>query len=201
LRGVGHVSAIATGIFRAQITGYGLRDADGSQSVGVVLQVLLLEMWNGQEWDEWEQYDMEATGTLWIVKKRRDVNQSAKVEDLAEARGLGRDVLDRCSARPGSRPSARWSVKRGRLQGRDPVPDRVRQRRTTAPWAVSTSARTKAASWPPATGPGLRAIAANVKRNGAAPAAPPASSRPSPPPNSSRPTPPPPASQGEDIPF
>lgn len=71
------------GQFRAQITDYGLTESkDGA--VGITLKVKLLEWFdltakdeNGEQgaWIPWEQYDMQAEGTAWVVKKTGEMNE------------------------------------------------------------------------------------------------------------------------------
>jgi hypothetical protein len=187
------------GTFRAQIKGYGIRDADGSQSVGVVLQVLLLELWNGTAWDEWEQYEMEAEGTLWVVKKNGEINQSA-AESLTKYAGWDGSFS--------SLFSQTWQPTKCQVVvKRDDYKGEVRYRvefvngYDRTPGAVSSVSESKARELETRYGSQFRAIAGNSKRNGPAPAAPANGGKPAPPPSSSRPTPPPPANQTEDIPF
>lgn len=66
-----------TGIFRAEIVEYGLREME-SQAVAVAVRAKILEAWNPEKetWDDWQQYEVEATGLIWVVKKNGSMNQN-----------------------------------------------------------------------------------------------------------------------------
>jgi hypothetical protein len=73
------------GNFRAEIVEYGLKatDKDDSKSVAVSFRVLLTEWWDGEKWVPWSEYEMEAHGDAWIVKKDGKLNQRA-INDLCK---------------------------------------------------------------------------------------------------------------------
>jgi hypothetical protein len=85
-----------TGSFRAEILDYGLKKMD-SGAVAVALHVKLTEMWDGENWQPWAEYDMEAFGDVWIVKKDGKLNErqaralmqyagwNASLESIADA--------------------------------------------------------------------------------------------------------------------
>lgn len=73
------------GVFRAEIIEYGLKQMD-SGSVAVSLRCKLLEMWDGKEWQPWAQYEMEAKGDVWVIKKDGNANESA-AESLMQHAG------------------------------------------------------------------------------------------------------------------
>lgn len=58
------------GTFRAEIIGYRLAEFD-SGAVAVEIKAKLLEWWSEQnkEWSPWEEYQFEAEGPIFIVKK------------------------------------------------------------------------------------------------------------------------------------
>lgn len=62
-----------TGWFRAIILDYGLKKMD-SGAVAVAIHVKLTEMWDDEKWIPWGEYDMEAFGDVWIVKKDGKLN-------------------------------------------------------------------------------------------------------------------------------
>lgn len=64
------------GDFRGRITDYGLRKYD-SGAVAVAVQVAIDECWNGESWDDWREFDVEAIGYINIVKKDKTLNQGA----------------------------------------------------------------------------------------------------------------------------
>ena len=83
------------GHFRARIVEYGMCQASdaASQSVGVQIKVALTEMWDPDRegWMSWSEYDQEATGTLWIVKKDGTLNDMA-CRSLVQNAGWDGDI-------------------------------------------------------------------------------------------------------------
>jgi hypothetical protein len=81
------------GTFRAEITEYGLSEMD-SGSMAVKLKVKLLELWNKTEcqWEQWAQYDMEAEGSVWIVKKNNGGLNQRAAESLINFAGWDGDL-------------------------------------------------------------------------------------------------------------
>lgn len=73
------------GQFRAKILEYGIRPAD-SGAVAVSLHVHLTELWSGDQWHPWAEYQMEAFGDVWVVKKNGEVSQDA-AENLMRCTG------------------------------------------------------------------------------------------------------------------
>lgn len=68
------------GVFRGELTAPSLvKGKDPSRSVGIGFVAKLAEMWNETErqWEPWSHYDMEAHGTVWVIKKDGSVNQNA----------------------------------------------------------------------------------------------------------------------------
>jgi hypothetical protein len=61
------------GNFRGQITSYGLYEPgkDGSKSVAISVVAYVTEAWDAdaKEWLDWRDYQLEASGDLWIVKR------------------------------------------------------------------------------------------------------------------------------------
>ncbi len=77
------------GVYKARITDFGLIEAD-SGAVGVSIRTALYERWTPDQ--EWEVCDLEAEGTLWIVKKDGSANTPA-VESLVNHAGWNGNVL------------------------------------------------------------------------------------------------------------
>lgn len=75
------------GTFRGNIVAATLREADsGAQAVS--LTVAITEMWVPEEstWEDWRQYDVEASGDIWVIKKDTTVNE-AQVRALVDHAG------------------------------------------------------------------------------------------------------------------
>lgn len=68
------------GHFRAEIVEYGLKEAE-SKSVAISFRVQLTEWWDGEKWVNWRDYEMDAYGDSWIVKKDGKLNDRA-VNDM-----------------------------------------------------------------------------------------------------------------------
>lgn len=66
------------GSFKAQIIDYGMKKAE-SGAIAVTLKVKLMAMWDPetQSWLPWSDYDMEAWGDLYVVKKDSTLNETA----------------------------------------------------------------------------------------------------------------------------
>lgn len=83
------VAADRAGSFKAEIIEYGIFEADsGAVSVNIVAK--LLEMWDGEQWQPWD-YDMEAEGGIWVVKKDGKLNDKS-VESLMRYTGWNGDI-------------------------------------------------------------------------------------------------------------
>lgn len=183
------------GTFKAKITDYGTRETEG-QAVAVTIQVTLLEMWDGSEWQEWEQYGMEAAGDLWVVKKDGTPNNNP-AKSLIEHAGWDGSFAS-ITNRTWQPTPCQVVIKR------DDYKDQVRYRvefvnaYDRTPGQVSNVSPDKARELDGRFGSHFRALAGNTKRNGSAPAP----GKPATPPASSRPTPPPvQAGTSGEIPF
>lgn len=73
------------GTFRGQIISYALQEAK-SGALAVQITARLDEFWNGEEWDDWREYDVDAQGYIWIIKKDGSEHQS-QVTALVEHAG------------------------------------------------------------------------------------------------------------------
>lgn len=74
------------GYFRGSIIDYALQKSDSSESVGIAIVAHLTEIYADGLWEDWSQYEIEARGTLWIIKKDGSVNTS-QVNTLATVGG------------------------------------------------------------------------------------------------------------------
>ena len=179
------------GHFRARIESYGLRE-EASGAVGITLQVKLLEIldMNGDEpqWLSWAEYNMECTGTIYIIKRYGKVNQ-VQAESLMRYAGWDGNF--------DSIVNEKWDHTDFSCSVEPDVDKNGKQRGFRVgfindwnymPGARSNVDATKAREIQSKHGSALRAIAANVKRN--VPSVP-----------SSRPTAPPPPMQLADPPL
>jgi len=75
------------GIFRGVPIEVGMEASERSPSIGLRIVMSVKECLNQQtnEWDDWDSYDVRASGTLWIIKKDGSINEMS-----AE---MARDVL------------------------------------------------------------------------------------------------------------
>jgi len=83
------------GTFRAQITDYCLMAPFKSGAIPLSITVQLTEMWDadaGQdgEWVPWAEYEMQADGLQWLVKKDGSLNEST-VQNLIDHAGWDGD--------------------------------------------------------------------------------------------------------------
>lgn len=193
------------GIFKAKITGYGLTESEKG-AVGIVLKAELTDLWDptNKEWYPWAQYEQEAEGAIWIVKKDGTINQ------------LGADSLIKCAGWDGNLESITgetWqptpvqvAIDSDEYNGKTRFRINFVNPFDRTPGMMSTVSADKARELQNRFGGLLRAIAGNARRNGATPnGAPPPPARPA------SPAPPPPPVgagarpgddyPGEEIPF
>jgi hypothetical protein len=188
------------GDFRGSIIDYGLKEVD-SGAVAVSLVVSITEMWDpaNKEWGAWDEYQQEATGDVWIIKKDGGgVNENGS-QSLVRNAGWNGDLL--------SIINKTWEPCRIAFSVvRDVYKDVARFKIgfindfNRAPGAAGNVTPDKAKELATRFGAQLRAIAGNAKRNAPATNGTP----PKPPPPSNLTPTPTPASVGSDpndIPF
>ena len=184
-----------TGDFKAEIIEYGLREIEGRQSVCVPIRALLTEMWDGEKWIDWREYQMAAEGDLWIGKSDGTANER-QIESLIKYAGWD-----------GSLPAlvdGSWKPTPCQVQVQlDEYKDQKRYKiswlnpidRTPGGGALSNVDDSKVKALEARFGSTLRALSGNVRRNQA-----PAASKPSAPPKPPANAQPVGAANGE-IPF
>ncbi len=66
------------GIFKAEITDFGLKQME-SGAVGISVRVALTDIWtrDTETWENWRDFDMIASGDIWVIKKDGQINQGA----------------------------------------------------------------------------------------------------------------------------
>lgn len=166
-----------TGSFRAEILDYGLKEMD-SGAVAVALHVKLTEMWDGENWQPWGEYDMEAYGDVWIVKKDGKLNDR---QAKALINFAGWDASLSSIAEETWKPTpCQVEITHERYKDQDQY--RISWvndfDRTPGAGAQSNVDANKLKELEARFGSPLRALQGNVKRNGAAPS----TKKPSPPP-------------------
>lgn len=80
------------GTFRADIIGYGLKEME-SNAVAVNVHVVLTEAWDDANaaWVDWREYNVDAYGDIWIVKKDGTVNKKS-AQSLVDCTGWDGDT-------------------------------------------------------------------------------------------------------------
>lgn len=73
------------GTFRGRIVSYGLQEAQ-SKALAVQITARIDEQWVDDHWEDWRQYDVEASGYIWIIKKDGSDNDS-QVRALVDCAG------------------------------------------------------------------------------------------------------------------
>jgi len=74
------------GSFQGRILEYGLKEFE-SGAVAITIKAALDKISNGEHWEDWEQYDMEAIGSLFIIKKDNGGVNNQQVESIVLATG------------------------------------------------------------------------------------------------------------------
>lgn len=182
------------GTFRGNINEYGLKEAE-SGSVAVTIRVYLTEYWDdvNKTWMEWHEYDQEANGDIWIVKKDKTLNQFA-ADSLIKNAAWDGDIE--------SIQNSKWHptpiqvvVKEDTYNGETRLKIAFVNEHGRTPGGLGANmSPEKAKQLQAQFGASLRALAGNVKRESKPNGAPKA-----PPPRQY--APPPPAKTGEEIPF
>lgn len=179
------------GIFRGRIVEYGLREFDSS-AVAITVRAEIDEEWSDDRWEDWRQYDMEAHGLLFIIKKNGDMN-NGQVESLVKSTGWDGSLV--------SIPNQTWKPEPCQFVINEETYKDQKQYRISfvnpydrIPGATSNISEDKVKALEARFGGSLRAIAGSVKRNSTAPA--PAAKMPSP-----KKPPAKVASNGDEIPF
>lgn len=166
-----------TGTFRGPIVSFGLNKAE-SGAVGVAITAMADECFGDGEWHDWRGHEIEASGTIWIVKKDGKLNER-QVQDLISCAGWDGDL--RSIANGTWEPtSIQYQVQEDEYRGE--VQYRIAWLRAydSTPGGGNVDS-SEAASLQQQFGSKLRALAGNSKRNAqppsgrpAKPAAPPA---------------------------
>lgn len=172
------------GTFKAKIESYGLKEMD-TGAVAVTINAHLTDIWNGEGWEPWGDYQQEALGDLWIIKKSGEVNKG-QVEALVQHTGWDGDIA--------SIVDEKWNPKPCVVVVKaDTYKDQTRFKIAfvndidRAPGGMGNVDSAKAKELQARFGAQLRAVAGAVKRNG------------TPPPASKPAAPPPPAKPAQRV--
>lgn len=79
------------GIFRGEIIQFGLNERD-TGSVSLDIKARIDEAWNGEDWEDWRQYECFVDGYLNVIKKDGTVNK-VQYESIASATGWDGDTV------------------------------------------------------------------------------------------------------------
>lgn len=181
------------GTFNATITDFGLKEFQ-SGAVAIAIRVKLDAIWNGESFEGWSQFEQEADGDVWIIKKDGAVNELGAKSLMANAGWDGNiESVSNGSWQP---TECSVSIKREDYNGTTRYKVSFVNAHNKPPsGSLSNIDPDKAKSLANRYGPQMRAIAGNVVRNGA-----PSVGQPPKPP--AKPAPPPaPAATEEKIPF
>ena len=182
-----------SGVFRAEILDYGLKKMD-SGAVSVAIHVLLTEMWDGENWQPWRDYDMEAYGDVWIIKKDGALNDR-QAKALMQYAGWDASLVAITDATWKPTPcQVEITHERYKDQDQFKVSWVNDFNRVPGAGALSNVDSDKVKELEARFGSPLRALQGNVKRNGSAPA----SKKPAPPPKAAVAAG---AASGDGIPF
>lgn len=185
------------GTFRGNIVEYGLKEVE-SGSVAVTMRVQLNEMWNDQnkDWDDWAQYDQEAHGDVWIIKKDKTPNQNA-VTSLCRNAGWDGNIESIQDGKWQPNP-VQVVIVEDHYNGETRMKISFINDFYRTPGGLGANMTPeKAKQLQMQFGSALRAIAGNSKRDASKPNGAPAS----PPPRQYAPPPPPANRSEEEIPF
>jgi hypothetical protein len=78
------------GNFRGLITEYGLRESPGG-ALMLAIRADLTEHYDGEAWSDWGEYQVEAFGSLVLIKKDGNPNKSM-IEAIVESTGWDGDI-------------------------------------------------------------------------------------------------------------
>lgn len=187
------------GSFRATITAFGLKQME-SGAISVAIKATLTELFSDGVWHPWAEYEMEAEGDQWIVKRDGNLNQGAAEALIRHAGWDGN--MESIVGETWQPTPCQVTVKREEYEGKARFKIAFVNAFDRTPGGLSNIDAAKAKELQARFGGQLRAIGGNTKRQGAPvpngkPAVPaPATPRPAPP------APPGyPQVESEEIPF
>lgn len=158
------------GQFRGTITEYGLKEME-SGSVAVSIKAQLTEFYAGEEegWLDWTQYDVEAQGDVWVIKRDKSLNAKA-AESLVKNAGWDGSFT---SVKDGSwQPTpCQFTVKAEEYEGRTYYKIAFVNDFDRTPGGMSNVDDARVKSLESQYGSQMRALFSNTKRNGAKPEA------------------------------
>lgn len=155
------------GQFKGLIVEYGLTEAE-SGALGVNIRVSLTHMWKQGDdfWEPWEQYLMEAEGTIWLVKKDNKGPNAPGIESLVKWAGWDGDLASIQNNTWQPTP-CQVAIKRDEYKGNVRFKIAFVNDHDRTPGAMSNVAPDRIGQLATQYGGQFRAIAANVKRNNA----------------------------------
>lgn len=155
------------GTFKARIESYGVKELE-SGAIAVSICAHLTDIWNGETWEPWGDYQQEALGDLWIVKKDSSINNN-QVEALIKNAGWDGDIASIVDEKWNPTP-CQVVVKADTYKDQTRFKIAFLNALDRAPGGMGNVDSKKAKELQTRFGAQLRAIAGNAKRNGSAPA-------------------------------
>jgi len=156
------------GVFQGIITEYGLREKSETGTLAVAIKAQLDAMWNGEGWDDWKEFEMEASGFLYIIKKDGQPN-TGQVESLVRHAGWDGALKSLIDGTWQPTP-CQFTIKANEYQGKTDYRIDFINELNRVPGQMSNVTDDKLKALEAKFGAPLRAIAGSAKRN-AAPAA------------------------------
>jgi len=155
------------GVFRAEIKAYGLRAME-SGSVCVTIQAALFHFWEGDAWIPWSEYDMEATGDIWIIKTDGTLNDGA-AKSLINNAGWDGSIESIVNETWQPTP-CQVTIKANEYKGQRSLKIAFVNDFDRTPGGLGNVDSDRAKAFQAKFGPSLRAMLGNAKRNTAPPA-------------------------------
>lgn len=157
------------GVFQGVITEYGLREKSETGTLAVAIKAQLDAMWNGEGWDDWKQFEMEASGFLYIIKKDGSPN-TGQVESLVRFAGWDGTLKSLVDGTWQPTP-CQFTIKPNEYQGQTSYRIDFINEHDRVPGQMSNVTDDKLKALEAKFGAPLRAIAGSAKRNATPPAA------------------------------
>lgn len=150
------------GTFQGLIVEFGLREYD-TGSLAVAIRAKLDTHWNEDVWEDWREFEFEASGFLYIIKKNGEPN-NGQVESLVRFAGWD-GTLKSISEGTWQPIPCQFTVKANEYQGQTSYRIEFINEHDRVPGQMSNVNDDKLKNLEARFGSQLRAIAGSAKRN------------------------------------